>query len=56
VYDLHSGKFIRSLNPKGETSCAARFNPAGTKLLITSEKVARLYDTVTSRYHDLELD
>jgi len=56
VFDIDSELDSRSLNPKGQYSCAARFNPNGKQLLITTEKVARLYDTETWTHHDLKLD
>ena len=55
VYDLESGQKARKLNPRGEYSCAVRFSPNGKQLLLTTNKVARLYDTETWRYHDLKL-
>lgn len=39
----------------GEYSCAVRFSPNGKQLLLTPNKVARLYDTKTWRYRDLKL-
>ena len=56
VLDLESGAASRRLNPWGEYSCAVRFSPNGKLLLITTEKVARLYDTETWKYRDLKLD
>ena len=55
VYNLDSGDLIKSLNPKGKFSCAAKFNPVGNQLLITTDKIARIYDTSTWNYRDLEL-
>ncbi len=55
VYDLESDQKARKLNPRGEYSCAVRFSPNGKQLLLTTNKVARLYDTETWRYHDLKL-
>ena len=56
VFDLDSGASSRSLNPRGQYSCVVRFSPNGKQLLITTEKVARLYDTETWLYRDLKLD
>ena len=56
VYDLDSGVASRRLNPRGEYSCALRFSPNGKQLLVTTEKVVRLYDTGTWSYRDLKLD
>ena len=55
VFDLDSELASRSLNPKGQYSCAVKFSPNGKQLLITTEKVARMYDTETWKYHDLKL-
>ena len=55
VYDMESDQTAKNLNPKGEYSCAVRFSPNGKQLLLTTNKVARLYDTETWRYHDLKL-
>ena len=55
VYDLESDQKAKNLNPRGEYSCAVRFSPNGKQLLLTTNKVARLYDTETWRYHDLKL-
>jgi len=56
VYDLDSDLTSKSLNPKGQYSCAVRFSPNGKQLLITTEKVARLYDTETWGHRDIKLD
>ena len=56
VYDIDSDLASRSLNPKGQYSCVLRFSPNGKQLLITTEKVARLYDTETWLHRDLNLD
>ena len=56
VFDLDSDLVSKSLNPKGHYSCVVRFSPNGKQLLITTEKVARLYDTETWTHRDLKLD
>jgi len=56
VFDLDSGLVSKSLNPRGQYSCVVRFSPNGKQLLITTEKVARLYDTETWTHSDLKLD
>jgi len=56
VFDLDSDLVSKSLNPKGQYSCVVRFSPNGKQLLITTEKVARLYDTETWTHNDLKLD
>jgi len=56
VLNLEPGTVSRRLNPRGQYSCAVRFSPNGKQLLITTEKVARLYDTETWDYRDLKLD
>jgi len=55
VYDMTSGELIRRLNPRGEYSCVVKFNPNGKQLLITTTKIASLYDTITWEHHDLDL-
>jgi WD40 repeat protein len=55
VIDLRSGELVKSLDPRGENSCAARFSPDGSSLLVTTDKEARLYSTATWRYRDLDL-
>ena len=55
VFDLDSELASRSLTPKGQYSCSVKFSPNGKQLLITTEKVARMYDTETWTYHDLKL-
>jgi WD40 repeat protein len=55
VYDLDDDRKAKKLNPRGEYSCAVKFSPDGKQLLLTTNKVARLYDTKTWRYHDLKL-
>ncbi len=56
VFDLGSESSSRSLNPRGQYSCAVRFSPNGKQLLITTEKVARIYDTDSWTYQDLKLN
>jgi len=56
VFDLDSEAVSRRLNPRGQYSCVVRFSPNGKLLLITTEKVARLYDTESWSYRDLDLD
>lgn len=56
VYDMESERRVKGLNPRGEYSCAVKFSPDGKQLLITTEKVVRLYDTETWGYRDLRLD
>ena len=55
VYDMTTGELIRKLNPRGEHSCIVKFNPNGKQMLITTAKVASLYDTVTWKHHNLDL-
>ena len=56
IFNMDSGEFVKSLNPKGEYHCVAKFSPDSKQLLITSDKVARLYDTDTWQHHDIRLD
>lgn len=55
VFDLGTGDLVKELNPRGQNSCSARFSPDGSLLLVTTDKVARLYSTETWRYIDLNL-
>ena len=55
VYDVKTGNVARKLNPRGDYSCAAKFSPNGKQFLITTEKVARLYETQTWTYTDFKL-
>lgn len=55
VYAMESGELVRKLNPKGEYSCVVKFSPNGKQLLVTNNKVARLYDTETWKHFDLDL-
>jgi WD40 repeat protein len=55
VYDMESGELVRKLNPRGEYSCVVKFSPNGKQLLITTSKVARLYDTSSWKHIDLDL-
>jgi len=55
VIELESGKIARHLNPRGEYSCAVKFSPDGRQLLITTDKVAQLYDTKTWKSRTLRL-
>ena len=55
VYNIENDSLVRKLNPPGENSCAAKFSPDGRLLLITTDKVVRLYDSRTWQYEDLDL-
>jgi WD40 repeat protein len=55
VYDVKTGNVARKLNPRGDYSCAAKFSPNGKQFLVTTEKVARLYETHTWTYTDFKL-
>lgn len=55
IFNLESGEVVKSLNPRGEYSCTAIFSPNSKQLLITTDKVARIYDLDTWQYHDLSL-
>ena len=52
---MTTGELIRKLNPRGEYSCIVKFNPNGKQMLITTTKVASLYDTATWKHHNLDL-
>ncbi len=55
VYDLDSSQESKRINPRGKVSCAVKFSPDGKQLLITTNNVARLYDTKNWTYSDLKL-
>lgn len=55
VYDLQSSQESKRINPRGKVSCAVKFSPDGKQLLITTNNVARLYDTKNWTYSDLKL-
>jgi len=52
---MTTGELIRKLNPRGEYSRIVKFNPNGKQTLITTTKVASLYDTATWKPHNLDL-
>jgi WD40 repeat protein len=56
IFDVATGNVVKSLNPLGENSCGAKFSPDGKRLLITTEKVARLYDMRSWMFQDLNLN
>jgi WD40 repeat protein len=55
IFNLESGQMVKSLNPRGEYSCTAKFSPNSKQLLITTDKVARIYDIHSWQYQDLSL-
>jgi hypothetical protein len=56
VIDPNTEKLVTSLNPRGKNSCAAAFSPDSRLLMITTNKVARLYETSHWQGHDLSLN
>jgi len=56
IFNMESGELVKSLDPKGEYHCAAKFSPDSKQLLITSNKVARMYDTDSWQHHDIRLN
>jgi WD40 repeat protein len=54
IFDLHSGELVKTLHPRGEYHCIAKFSPNSKQLLITSSKAAMLYFTDTWQGHDIE--
>lgn len=55
IYDMSTGQLVRKLNPSGEYSCVIKFSPDGKQLLLTSTRVASLYDTQTWNHRELDL-
>jgi WD40 repeat protein len=55
IYDMSTGELVRKLSPRGEYSCVIKFSPDGKQLLLTSTKVASLYDTETWSHRELDL-
>jgi len=56
IFDLESGELIKTLNPRGEYHCIAKFSPNSEQLLITSSEAATLYSTGTWRGQELKLE
>lgn len=55
VIDIESGEKVEKLNPRGNFSCAVAFSPDNSKLVITSDKSARIYDTESWKFAELQL-
>jgi WD40 repeat protein len=56
IIDAESGELLKTINPPGDYSCNVKFSPDGKQLLITSSKVARIYNTETWRPRSLRPD
>jgi WD40 repeat protein len=56
IFDVESGELVKTLNPRGEYHCIAKFSPNSQQLLITSSKAATLYSTETWQHHDIRLE
>lgn len=56
IFDMDSGELAKTLNPKGEYHCVAKFSPNSQQLLITSSKAATLYSSGTWQQHDIRLE
>jgi len=56
VIALESGEVLKDINPPGDYSCNVKFSPDGKHLLITTSKLARIYDTENWNYYDLKLN
>jgi hypothetical protein len=54
VVDVESGEALKKINLPGDYSCNVLFSPDGKHLLITSIKVARIYDTRKWTYYDMQ--
>lgn len=55
IYELNDLNRSRSLDPRGEFTCVAMFSPDGKLLLVTTNKVARLYEVEAWNYRDLDI-
>ena len=55
IYNMENDSLYRKLNPPGENSCGAKFSPDGRLLLISTDKVVRIYDSRTWQYEELDL-
>jgi len=55
IYELEKPGRSRKLHPPGEFTCIAKFSPDGKLLLITTNKVVRLYETDSWKHRDLEI-
>jgi len=55
IFNMESGELVKSLDPKGEYHCVAKFSPDSKQLLITSNKVIRLYNIDSWRYQDIRI-
>jgi hypothetical protein len=53
VIDVESGKAIKKINPSGDYSCNVKFSLDGSQLLVTTRKLARVYNTENWTYYDL---
>jgi WD40 repeat protein len=53
VFDLELAQVAKTLKPRGEYSCIVLFSPDSSQLLITTDKVARFYDTHTWQHRDI---
>lgn len=56
IFDMDSGELAKTLNPRGEYHCVAKFSPNSQQLLITSSKAATLYSSGTWQQHDIRLE
>ena len=54
IIDVESGMAIKKINPSGDYSCNVAFSLDGTQLLITTSKLARIYNTGNWKYYDLK--
>ena len=54
IIDVGSGMAIKKINPSGDYSCNVAFSLDGTQLLITTSKLARIYNTGNWQYYDLK--
>lgn len=56
IFNMESGELVKSLDPKGEYHCVAKFSPDSKQLLITSNKVVRLYNLDSWQHEDIRIN
>ena len=54
IVEVETGKVLKKFNPSGDYSCNVVFSLDGTQLLLTTSRLARIYDTESWRYYDLK--
>jgi hypothetical protein len=54
IIDVKSGNTIKKINPSGDYSCNVEFSLDGTQLVVTTSKLARVYNTGNWKSYDLK--